>query len=134
MEAMKPAIVRLALLTAALAPLACGAKNNSTPTSPTLSPVVTTTTITITSNGVTPNNIEVALGARILFINNDSRSHNMTSDPHPEHTDCTALNQIGFLAAGAQRESGNLTTARVCNFHDHDDPDKATLKGRITVK
>ena len=34
------------------------------------------------------------------FVNNDSRSHEMFSDPHPEHTDCPEINQVGFLSPG----------------------------------
>jgi len=58
----------------------------------------------------------------------------MTSDPHPEHTDCPAINSVGFLTAGQQLTTGNLTTARTCKYHDHDDPDNAKLKGQITIK
>ena len=46
----------------------------------------------------------------------------MTSDPHPEHTDCPELNQIGFLNTGQSRPSGNLNTARRCGIHDHSNP------------
>lgn len=125
------AFVLAAILTAA----ACGSKSTS-PTSnpPTLGAVVQTTTITITAAGVSPNNIEVAVGARVLFINNDSRSHNMTSDPHPEHTDCPPLNSVGFLQAGQQLTTGNLTTVRTCKFHDHDDPSNNKWQGQITIK
>ena len=46
----------------------------------------------------------------------------MNSDPHPEHTDCPELNQIGFLNPGQSRQSGNLNTARRCGLHDHERP------------
>jgi plastocyanin len=125
------AFVLAAILTAA----ACGSKSTSpTSTPPTLVTAVNTTTITITSAGVSPNNIEVAVGARVLFINSDSRAHNMTSDPHPEHTDCPAINSVGFLQAGQQLTTGNLTIARVCKYHDHDDPANNKLQGQITIK
>jgi len=123
------ALIVLALAAAA----ACGSKGSSS-TAPTLVTAVQTTTITITSAGVSPNNIEVAVGARVLFINNDSRSHNMTSDPHPEHTDCPAINLVGFLQAGQQLTTGNLTTARTCKYHDHDDSSNAKLQGQIVIK
>jgi plastocyanin len=125
---------RAALVAALIAASACGSKGNSTPTAPDLGAVVQTTTITITANGVSPNNIEVAVGARVLFINNDSRSHNMTSDPHPEHTDCPPLNSVGFLQAGQQLTTGNMNTIRTCKYHDHDDPSNNKLQGQITIK
>ena len=114
------AIVLLALLSAC---------NKSNP-----SPPVETTTITITSAGASPKNVSVAVGARVLFVNNDSGPHNMTSDPHPEHNDCPEINQVGFLSAGQSRETGNLVIARVCGFHDHDAPGQQNLQGSITIR
>lgn len=110
--------------------VSCGTE---TPTEP-LPPIVQGNTITITASGASPRNIQVALGQRVLFINNDNRSHNMTSDPHPEHTDCPDLNQVGFLTPGQSRETGNLVFAQVCGYHDHDSPQTTSLQGRITVK
>lgn len=74
------------------------------------------------------------IGTRVLFVNSDSRPHNMNSDPHPEHTDCPELNQVGFLTPGQSRETGNLVTARTCGFHDHDNPALTTLQGTITIR
>jgi plastocyanin len=125
---------RLLAVGVALAALSCGgSSSSSTPTAPTLSTAVQTTTITITSAGVSPNNIEVSQGARVLFVNNDSKSHNMVSDPHPEHTDCPPINSVGILAPGRSLETGNLTVVRTCKFHDHDDTN-AKWAGQITIK
>ena len=97
-------------------------------------PPVETNTITITAAGATPKNVQVALGERVRFVNNDDRPHNMTSDPHPEHNDCPDLNQVGFLSPGQSRETGNLVEARTCGFHDHDDPNNNGLKGSIVIR
>lgn len=97
-------------------------------------PPVPTTTITITASGASPKNVVIDLGQRVLFVNNDGRSHNMTSDPHPDHMDCPEINQVGFLASGQSRESGNLIVARVCGFHDHDIPGSTGLQGSITIR
>ena len=102
------------------------------PTEPT-NPVLTNT-ITITSAGVSPQNVQIAPGTRVLFRNNDSRSHNMSSDPHPEHTDCPEINQVGLLAAGQSRETGNLNNVRTCRFHDHDLPNSSSLNGAIVIR
>ena len=106
---------------------------NAPPTAPEPPPTATTT-VTITASGASPRNLEVAVGARILFVNQDSRSHNMTSDPHPEHNECPDINQVGFLLPGQSRETGNLTQARTCGFHDHDNPNNTTLQGRIVIR
>ena len=58
----------------------------------------------------------------------------MASDPHPEHTDCPEINQVGLLTPGATRETGNLVTVRTCGFHDHDNPTNAGLRGRIIIR
>jgi len=92
-----------------------------------------TTTITLTSSGASPRDITVAVGSRVTFINNDSQPHDMDSNPHPEHTDCPALN-VGFIAAGAQGITLNLTTARTCGFHDHNQPSNTAFQGVIRIQ
>lgn len=109
---------------------ACG---RDTPNEPS-GPPVATNTITITAAGANPRNIQVAAGSRVLFINNDTRSHNMTSDPHPDHNDCIEINQVGPLAPGQRRETGNLVQVRTCGFHDHDLPTVASLHGTIEIR
>jgi len=82
-------------------------------------------TITITANGATPAALTIVPGTRVLFVNNDTRPHNMTSDPHPEHNLCPEINTVGLLTPGQSRETGNLNTVRTCGFHDHDNPPPA---------
>jgi plastocyanin len=93
-------------------------------------------TVTITSAGVSASQVSATQGSRVTFVNNDSRSHNMTSDPHPEHADCPEINAVGLLQPGQSRETGNLVTVRTCGFHDHDDPPPGGNKwsGKITVR
>jgi hypothetical protein len=112
---------------------ACGGGAGSTPApSPTpTSPYV----ITISSSGgAAPRDLTVPPGARNLFVNNDGRRHDMTSDDHPDHLECPALNQVGLLTTGQSRESGNLVVVRTCGFHDHEDPNNPNLKGQIIVR
>jgi hypothetical protein len=90
--------------------------------------------ITITATGVSPKNIEVPVGSRVLFINNDVRTHYMHSDPHPDQTDCPELNQVGVLAPSQRRETGNLVAPRVCGYHDHNLFTDPTLQGTITIR
>lgn len=137
----------LLLVTVAASAIACGGSGGSssnggsggtptTPTTPTAptTPPVATTTITITAAGVNPQRITVAPGTRVTFINNDSRAHEMNSDPHPNHGDCPAIDDVGFLAAGQTKLTGNLTVVRTCGFHDHNQPDLQTLQGQIIVQ
>ena len=91
--------------------------------------------MTISSTGVlSPAELVVSPGSRVLFINNHAQRHNMTSDPHPEHNDCPEINQVGLLSQGQRRETGNLVTVRTCGIHDHDDPDNRNLRARIVIR
>jgi len=129
--------IGVAVLTAA-----CG---SSSPTSPSTGGsggggtgggggTTTGTTFTITSSGVSPRTLTVPVGTRVMFVNNDSRPHDMASNPHPEHTDCPAINDVGFLQANQSRQTGNLTVARTCGFHDHDQPTNTSLQGSIVIQ
>jgi len=120
----------------AIAAQACSSSNNNNnqPTPTACNTPSTSTTIVISGGAACPQNITVARGARVTMVNQDSVAHEMYSDPHPEHTDCPELNQIGHLEPSQSHESGNLVTARTCGFHDHLRPDVAALKGRITIQ
>ena len=115
--------------------ISCGGSSAS-PTSPSgsCSPGSSLTTIVIMNNSVCPQSLTVPRGTQVTFSNQDSRVHEMDSDPHPEHTDCPEINQVGFLGPGQSRQTGNLNAARRCGFHDHGNPDNAALKGTITIQ
>ena len=86
------------------------------------------------SSGVSPKDLTVPPGTRVLFVNQDSRPHDMASDPHPEHTDCTEINAVGVLSTGQSRETLNLVTTKTCGFHDHNNAESTGLQGRIVVQ
>lgn len=132
-------LIRAVLVTMATGAMACGGGGNGgPPTSPTPSPnptpPVATTMMTITASGVNPQRITVPLGSRVTFVNNDSRAHEMNSDPHPNHGECPPIDDVGFIAPGQTKLTGNLTVVRTCGFHDHNQPDVASLRGQIIVQ
>ena len=91
-------------------------------------------TIVIDSTGnVTPKDVTVAAGSRVTFTNNHNASHQMASDPHPEHTLCPSLN-IAQLSPGQSGTSSNLNAVLVCTYHDHINDGDARLKGTIRVQ
>jgi plastocyanin len=128
-------------VTIAVTAAACGGGGSSTPTNPTPPPAgggggnPQTATITIGTDGrVSPSTVTIAVGGRVTFINSHNLTHDMQSDPHPDHTDCPPLAQVGFLTTGQQRTSGNFNTARTCGFHDHNRETDTGLQGRIIIQ
>lgn len=89
--------------------------------------------VTITSSGVTPKDLEVPVGSRVTFVNNNSRAHDIQSDPHPIHTDCPVLNEVGFIRPGESKQTGVFAVERACGYHDHNQSSNPALRGRIVV-
>ena len=123
--------VFVACTCAALA-CSCGGSSSSstTPSDP------GTSTVTITASGVSPKSITVSAGAQVTFVDNDPSHdhHNIQSDPHPEHTDCPPINDVGFIVSGQSRQTSNLIVKRVCGYHDHDFPQDSKFFGTITIQ
>ena len=118
-----------------LGPTGCGGGGGSpTAPPPTTLPPSASATLTITASGVSPKQVEIPVGGRVAFVSNDSVPHEIASDPHPVHTDCPPLNEVGALAPGRTGVSGALSTARTCGFHDHGQPGNAALQGTVVVK
>ena len=121
------------LAVAILLPSIAGCGGGGSPSTPTPTPN-NPNQIVITSPGVVaPVEIVVSPGSRVLFVNHDTRRHEMASDDHPDHLLCPEVN-IGVLQPGQSRETLNLVVARTCTYHDHENPDTAGLKGRIVIR
>jgi plastocyanin len=108
---------------------ACSSSYSTDPGAPAPSP-----TLTITGTGVSPNAVTIDAGSQVTFVNADSVAHTVFSGPHPEHTDCPALNQVGFLMPGERRQSGNLNASGNCTFHDEGSPFNEIFQGAIVVR
>jgi len=116
---------------------ACG--GDSTPTAPSGGssggPGPSGATITIGTNGaVSPSQVTIAVGQSVTFVNNDSRVHDMASNPHPVHTDCPSMNAAGNLSPGQTKLTNAFTAARTCGFHDHGNPTDAALQGNVIIQ
>jgi plastocyanin len=92
-------------------------------------------TITITGSGVSPSAVTVAVGQTVTFVNNDNRSHEMASNPHPQHGSCPSMEAgLGTIGAGQTKVTHAFANAGICGFHDHLDDSNAALKGTITIQ
>jgi plastocyanin len=127
---------------AALALPACGNGYGSGGGGGSASPIAPSTgapgpigaTVTIANGTVTPPEVRINVGQSVLFRNNDGRARDMTSDPHPVHTDCPAVNAVGVLQSGQERATHGFGSTGTCGYHDHLDPDTAAVRGRIIVQ
>ena len=91
-------------------------------------------TITITSSGVSPKTVEIAVGSRVTFVNNDRVFHEMQSNPHPEHTDCPEIGEVGAMSPGQTKQTGVFRVARTCGYHDHGQDTNTSLQGTIVIR
>jgi plastocyanin len=128
----------LALASAFVLAVNCG--GSSTAPSPNPNPGGGSTgaigaTITIGANGVlSPATVTIRSGESVMFVNNHNRDHQMASDPHPNHTDCPAINALNTLGAGQSRATNALSTTRTCGVHDHLEDTNNNLRGNIIVQ
>jgi plastocyanin len=122
--------------TLALTLAGCGGKSSTSPSSGSSgAPGPSGATITINLGGtLSLKTVSIAAGQSVTFVNNDNRSHDMASDPHPTHTQCPSTNALGVIAAGQTKLTNAYTTAATCGFHDHNDPENTSLQGTITIR
>ena len=107
-----------------------GSSSSSTPTAPS----TPTTTVTLTSSGASPNQVTISAGQKVRFVNNDSGPHEIRSNPYPTHAGCPPINDVGTLAPGQSRDTGQLTKDGACGYHDHLNEGKNTaFQGSILI-
>lgn len=132
-----PVAPGILLLTFALTLGACGGSSPSSPS--TLAPTPSPSgppgpTVTLTAMGANPKMIQVPVGSQVTFVNQDTQHHEIFSDPHPIHTDCPPINNVGELAPGESRATGVFTVARTCGYHDHGLPTDTRFQGTIVIQ
>ena len=83
---------------------------------------------------LSPATVTIRSGESVMFVNNHNRDHQMSSDPHPNHTDCPAINALATLGSGQSRATNALSTTRTWGVHDHLEDTNNSLKGSIIVQ
>ena len=116
--------------------VACDDDGNGNPLVPDGgSPGPSGATITIGANGaVSPANVTITTGQSVTYINNDSRAHEMASDPHPDHNSCPSINALQVVSPGQTKLTNAFNNTGACGYHDHGDPTNNSLRGRITIQ
>ncbi len=129
-----PAIVGMLSIATACGGGGGGGAGSSTPTAP--SPgggsAAPSATIRIGSS-VTPADVRIDTGDSVRFVNDSSRVHEIKSDPHPTHGSCPPIDRSGTLQPGASTVVGPFTLTGTCHYHDHSDPENASLRGQIRI-
>jgi plastocyanin len=122
----------VAMVAAGLA-IACGGGGGgaNTPAGPAPTQTIGAT-VHITANGLTPADVLIEPGQRVRFINDDTRPHQVQTNPHLVHTDCPA-NNIVILNPGQTADTGTFNDRKGCGYHDHLLPDTAVYYGLIRV-
>ena len=91
--------------------------SSSSPTSPSTTPGVAT--FTLTAAGVSPKEMRIQVGERVMFVNNDTENRQVNSDPFPAHDGCPPLNEVDLMTPGQSKMSGVFSFDGTCGFHEH---------------
>jgi hypothetical protein len=92
----------------------------------------TSTTISLSSTGVSPKASSVFAGSSVNILNDDRAPHQLASNPNPQQMDCPELNTPmlapgdAFIATIANRDG-------TCGFNDILNPTDSNFQGTITV-
>jgi hypothetical protein len=130
---------------------ACGGNTPAPAPSPPVPPVpvgppkpLDGATITITASGFRLDtvsaasfdlsNIRVYQGTRLTFVNNDTMTHDVLSDPTGLHNECPEINAAGYLVPGQSRATDPLNRLTSCGFHDHNREGNPAFAGRVTAE
>jgi plastocyanin len=92
-------------------------------------------TITIGANSaVSPSRVTITVGQSVTFVNNDTKPHTMNSDPHPTHTNCPSINNVGLVSPGQSKSTLGFSGTGTCTYHDHNDSSNSALMGSIVIQ
>jgi plastocyanin len=119
--------VALASVTA----LSCG---SATPASPTAAAVhVFPQTIMIMDGQAVPEELTIAVGERVSFMNHDRTTYTVAGGREPSRPGCPEINVVGVLTSGDTRTTEPFMTAKTCEFHVPRDQSALTT-GRIVIR
>jgi plastocyanin len=90
--------------------------------------------VSITAAGMSPLEITVAAGRRVMFVNNDSRPHDIAGGKDPSTPECPESTLVGFITPGRSAETGVLTRPQTCEYHDHTMMGVPAFQGRIIIR
>ena len=135
-----------ALLTTLGCVCACSGANSGTPTAPSPPAQIApppppvqsgpplTASVTIRDTGFAPSEVTIGVGGGVTYTNAHTRPHDMLGGPDHTRLDCGEVDVVGFIVPGQSRDTRVFETARICEFHDHNNVGNPAFQGRIIVQ
>ena len=88
-------------------------------------------TVTINNAGFIPATIKIQQGQQVVWINTDTKDHQISADPHPSHSSLPALSETSKLLS---EESMSFIFEKSGTYTYHDELPPLTLKGTVIVE
>ena len=104
--------------------------SNKGTTNKTATATVASGKVIISASGFSPATISVKKGSTVTWTNQDTKVHQVVSDPHPSHTLLPDLDS-STLSSG---DSYTFTFEKVGKFTYHDENNPLTIKGEVDVR
>ena len=109
----------------------CG---SAAPTSPTMAdPHTFPRFIMIMEGHAVPEQLMIAVGERVTFMNHDRTTYTIAGGPQPSNSGCPEIDVVGVLASGATRDTEPFTAAKTCEFRVSQNQ-SALLTGQIIIR
>lgn len=84
--------------------------------------------VTIAVVYLDPPSLEVPVGARVTFVNNDDNF------PHHMASACSEIDAIGLLQPRQSGQTAPFANPKTCNYYDRLHPQNPLRQGRIIVR
>ena len=91
-------------------------------------------TVTISERGFDPAEVQVIVGARVVFVNAGSRMPEIYSGLDHVNFECLEVDVVGLVTPGASRQTRVFESSRACAFHDATNLGNPAFQGRIVVR
>jgi plastocyanin len=86
--------------------------------------------VSITKNGFSPQTIKIKVNQGIIWTNNDTAQHQVSSDPYPTDNGLADFNQQQPMS---QNQSWDFVFSQTGTFSYHDNLNPYTFKGTVIV-
>ena len=79
--------------------------------------------------GMNPLSLEVPVGARVTFVNQDSNFPHRMAAPG-----CSEIDGVGLLQPGQSGQTAPILNPKTCNYYDQLYPENPLRQGKIIIR